>query len=305
MSLPMELSGSQMNLVRNTIAKDCDSPEFDLFMEAAKSYGLDPFRKQIIPLVFSKNKPEKRRMSIVVTRDGLRIMAQRCGDYRPASEPAQFVYDASLKGPLNPKGIASVSVKLWKQDSKGDWYPVIGEADWDEFAPVADEWAQNEQGKYRPTGKKILDSTGNWARMPKVMITKCAEAQALRAGWPDQFSGVYVEEEMDRARTLDLTATEIVEQERQDRRLALTSAKDTILIQWLPGMPLEPVPTGQMTDRSIEWLKDPSRTAEQIDDFTGVNRVSLQQFWAIAGDDALAVKKEIERRTAELQKAAA
>ncbi len=301
MNAPLALNSSQMTVVRQTIAKDCDNAEYDLFMEAARSYGLDPFRKQIIPLVFSKGNKEKRRMSIVVTRDGLRVMASRCGDYRPASEPAHFVIDTDHKGPTNPKGIVSVSVKLWKQDNKGEWYPVIGEADWDEFAPIANEWAYDENaGNRKPTGNKVLDASGNWARMPKVMIQKCAEAQALRAGWPETFSGVYVEEEMDRDKVLDATASEVVEQEIADRRLALTSGKDTVLIQWLSDMPMEPVPVGQVADRAIEWVRDPSRKLDDLERFASVNRASLQQFWARSANDALAVKKELEQRTAHL-----
>lgn len=106
-------------------------------MEAARSYGLDPFRRQIIPLVFNKDAKDqsRRRMSIVVSRDGLRVVAQRCGNYRPASEPAEIIYDEDLKGPTNPKGIVMARVYLWQQDKRGDWFKVVGEAMWDEFAP--------------------------------------------------------------------------------------------------------------------------------------------------------------------------
>lgn len=44
-------------------------------------------------------------------------------------------------------------------------------------------------------------STGksNWAKMPGVMIEKCAKAAAWRLAFPDTFQGLYVAEEMDRA----------------------------------------------------------------------------------------------------------
>ena len=42
-----DLSAKQIALVKHTIAADCNEPEFNLFMEAARSYGLDPFRKQV------------------------------------------------------------------------------------------------------------------------------------------------------------------------------------------------------------------------------------------------------------------
>lgn len=44
-------------------------------------------------------------------------------------------------------------------------------------------------------------STGksNWAKMPGVMIEKCAKAGAWRLAYPGEFSGMYVSEEMDQA----------------------------------------------------------------------------------------------------------
>lgn len=44
-------------------------------------------------------------------------------------------------------------------------------------------------------------STGksNWAKMPGVMIEKCAKAAAWRLAFPDTFQGMYTAEEMDRA----------------------------------------------------------------------------------------------------------
>lgn len=44
-------------------------------------------------------------------------------------------------------------------------------------------------------------STGksNWAKMPGVMIEKCAKAAAWRLAFPDDFSGMYTAEEMDQA----------------------------------------------------------------------------------------------------------
>lgn len=44
-------------------------------------------------------------------------------------------------------------------------------------------------------------STGksNWAKMPGVMIDKCAKAAAWRLAYPSEFRGMYVSEEMDQA----------------------------------------------------------------------------------------------------------
>ena len=89
-------SNSQLATIKNTVASETNREEFDLFMGAAKSYGLDPFRKQISAIVFNKDKPDKRKMAIIVGRDGLRAIAQRCGDYRPASGKPTIEYDKEM-----------------------------------------------------------------------------------------------------------------------------------------------------------------------------------------------------------------
>ena len=305
-----DMSGRQIALVKDTIAKDCNVDEFNLFMEAARSYGLDPFRKQIMPLVFSKNNAAKRRMSIIVSRDGLRVIAQRCKNYRPASEPAEIVFDDALKGPANPKGIALARVFLWQQDARGDWFKVVGEAYWDEFAPLsypANAYNYEETGETWPDGnpKKTktlkpgavqqLDDSGNWARIPIVMITKCAEAQALRAGWPDQFAGVYAEEEMDRAKAIDLTASEIVAAEAEQSRMKAIGAAEAVPMTWGDGWALEMIPLGQFGDRVAQYVRetDPATLVKWRD----ANRIGLQQFWAKQPADALELKKLIEAKT--------
>ncbi|WJR66995.1 phage recombination protein Bet [Neorhizobium sp. CSC1952] len=289
-----DLSPRQLTLVKQTIAKDCNDEEFNLFMEVARAKGLDPFLKQIIPMVFSKNNPAKRNMTIIISRDGQRVIAQRCGDYRPASKPPTYEIDNDARSPLNPHGVVSATTYLWKQDPKsGEWYEVAGQAFWDEFAPIKDEWATNDQnGKSYKTGKQTLDDSGNWCRMPRLMIAKCAEMQALRAGWPEQFTGLYDEAEMDRAKVLDLTATEIVEQEREENRLRAIGGKDALTVWWGDGFALENVPDGQFFDRVIEHIGqiDVSAVAKWED----ANRATLQIYWARHPGDALELKKRIE-----------
>lgn len=293
-----DMSPKQISLVKSTIAKDCNDDEFNLFAEVARAKGLDPFLGQIIPMVFSKNDAAKRKLTIIISRDGQRVIAQRCGDYRPASKPPQYETDKAEVGPLNPQGIISATTYLWKQDQKsGEWYEVAGQAFWSEFCPVKDEWAKDEQtGKNFKTGKQTLDDSGNWCRMPRLMIAKCAEMQALRAGWPEQFTGLYDEAEMDRAKVLDLSASEIVEQERQDNRMRAIGGKDSITVWWGEEFALENVPDGQFADRVAEHVKSihPGKVAKWQD----ANRAGLQMFWARHPGDALALKKLIEAAAA-------
>ena len=291
----------QLTIIKNTVARDTNQTEFDLFMEACKSYGLDPFRKQIHAVVYSKDNEAKRKMTIIVSRDGLRVLASRCGDYRPASEPAQIIYDADLKGPTNPKGILSATVRLWKQDKQGEWFPVIGEAYWDEFAPVSDEWAYDEsKGKRAPTGKKTLDASGNWAKMPIVMITKCAESQALRAGWPETFSNLYTEEEMDRLAEQASASQAVAEHQRQEREKRI-GGKGLMMV-FDDTATLEKVPMGKVMDRCLDFLKN----AEPVDahKFRVRNEQPLRDFWAESPHDALELKKAFEAKERQLSGAA-
>jgi phage recombination protein Bet len=294
-------SPAQIRTIKQTVAKDTDETEFNLFMEACRSYKLDPFRKQIHAVVYNKDSAAKRKMSIIVSRDGLRILAQRCQDYRPASEPAQITYDAAKAGPTNPKGIVSATVRLWKQDNRGEWFPVVGEADWDEFAPVKEEWADDGNGKRRPTGRMTLDATGQWAKMPKVMLTKCAESQALRAGWPDQFGSLYSEEEMERY-SEQSTASEAIAKLEQTERLERLGGPG-IMFTFDDTMVLEKVAIGQVADRCLAFVKvsDPI----QVHAFRIRNEVGLREFWGHDKAAALEIKRAIEAKESQLTAGAA
>lgn len=288
------LSRQQIQLIRRTIANDCNDAEFDLFMAAARSAGLDPFRKQISPLVFNKNKPEKRRMSIITTIDGLRVIASRSGKYRPDEDEPEFTYDQEEKGLTNPLGLVKAKVRIFIDDK-----PVTGVAYWSEFAPISEEWAQGEDGRRRPTGKMVLDTGGNWARMPRVMLAKCAEAQALRKAFPEDTSGLYEAAELDQARAADVLPSEAVAAADRDERLARIGGANGVLFQLFPNSPLEIVPLGQAHDKLAERVSEIG-DLQMLDWFEGANKAPLQEFWARAPGDALELKKVIERRRREL-----
>lgn len=295
-------SAKQLETIKLTVASDTNDLEFDLFMEACRSYRLDPFRKQINAVVYSKNDPKKRKMSIIVARDGLRVLAQRCKDYRPASAAAKIDYDKDLIGPTNPKGIVRAEITLFKQDNRGEWFPVVGEAYWDEFAPVKDEWVfDKDEGKNRPSGKKTLDQSGNWAKMPIVMISKCAESQALRAGWPDQFGNIFSEEEMERL-SVDESASEKLRNHEQAEREARVGGRGVMMV-FDDAMKLEKVPMGQIADRCLEFINasDPTEAHK----FRVRNEEALREFWAFSPADALVIKRAFEEKEKQLGKGAA
>lgn len=287
-----EYNPSQLATIKRTVAADTNDVEFDLFMEAAKAYGLDPFRRQISAIVFNKTKPDKRKMQIIVGRDGLRSVAHSCGDYRPASGPAQFVCDENAKNSTNPIGVISCGVTVYKQDQSGAWHPVYGEAYWDEFAPVTDEWAFCEQSRKRkPTGKKTVD--GQWAKMPRLMIQKCAEAQALRAGWPDRMGGLYAEEEMDVAKMRDITPSEALAEDEKQRREDRLGGP-SILMSMKGDGTMDRIPVGSCADTCLSYIQNNS--PEDVRDWSIRNIEPFRDFWAHNANDALEVKRAIEEK---------
>ena len=109
----------QIELLQRTVARDCLRAEFDLFIATAHNHGLDPFRKQIAPLILNPNDPARRQLVVPVTIHGQRIVAQRCGNYRAASEPTDFVIEETLRSPTKPAGHsarprAPVAARSWR-----------------------------------------------------------------------------------------------------------------------------------------------------------------------------------------------
>lgn len=295
-----DFNGAQLKLIRNTVAADTNQPEFDLFIEVCRRVGLDPFRKQIYAVVYNKDKPDKRKMSIITGIDGYRTVAHRSGQYRPDDKPPEIEYSDEAKDPdLNPLGIVRAVVTVFKFGPDREWHPVPGVAYWDEFAPLKDEWAEGENGRRRPTGRQTLDKSSNWFRMGRVMIAKVAEAQALRRGWPEDLSGVYIAEEMAQADAIELSASAQADAYEADRTQRLIGTAGTVFIGWRTGEPNEAVPAGKMVDRCTEFFKA-SESAVELTAWQERNRYALQDFWARHKSDALEVKRLMEDRIKEL-----
>ena len=81
-------TGSQLALIRRTVAKDTNETEFNLFVEMCKARGLNPLLRHAFAQVYNKD-PKKdkdgnlvqkeRQLVIVVSREGQRALAERTG----------------------------------------------------------------------------------------------------------------------------------------------------------------------------------------------------------------------------------
>lgn len=285
-------TSQQLALIKNTAAKDCNGTEFDEFIHVCQHTGLDPLRRQIYAMVFSKDNPNKRQMTIIIGIDGYRATAARCGDYRPNDKPTEFVYRDDLKCEhTNPLGIESATVTVYKH-AHDDWFPVVATAYWDEYAPIVEKaW---QERKLVTLEQPYLDDKGMWCKMPRQMLEKCATAKAIRSGWPETFGGVYDEAEMDQMKTLDLTPSEWAERAGVEKRLELVGGTDAITIDWLDGSQLDRVPLGQLADRIFEFIDANKDEPSALEVFQDRNRHAMQEFWARNKSDALEVKKRLE-----------
>lgn len=279
------LDGKNLDLVRRTVAADCNPAEFDQFIHICKAVRLDPLRRQIYAFVFNKNDAKKRQMTIVTSIAGYRAIADRTGCYRPGR--AEVILDPELiDAKTNPRGISHASVAVYKH-AHGEWHEVTETAYWDEFAPLKEIWKDDA-----PTGQFFLDpKKDGWRRMPRVMIEKCAEAKALRRAWPDDFAGLAVEDEVDRQMTIDATATELADMAASEKRFELIGGANCITIDWCNGEPLAREAVGSFGDKAIAYVRKNIAMAEE---FAERNEANLREYWARDKSGALALKREIE-----------
>ncbi len=171
---------SEVDLIKTQIAPGVTDGELKLFLHVCKSRQLDPFSKQIYAVVRkqwnSETRTEEKKMVMMTAIDGFRLNARRAG-VEAIDEP-EFFYDARLIGPSNPLGLVKATVKVWR---RGCDRPTVGVAYWDEYVQT----------------KRDGTPSGQWPKMPRTMLGKCAEAQGLRKAAPEELSGLYAPEEMD------------------------------------------------------------------------------------------------------------
>ncbi len=174
---------SQIEIIKNQIARGCSDGELALFGQVCQKTGLDPFSRQIYAIsrnVWDKDTGKSEpRMTIQVSIDGFRTIAARSG-----------LYGGSMTEWCGEDGIwrdvwlsntppAAAKTTVYR---KGSAHPFTGVARFDAYA-------QSFKGKL----------SGMWEKLPDVLIAKCSESLALRKAFPAELSGLYSSEEMQQA----------------------------------------------------------------------------------------------------------
>ena len=171
---PGDFTTEQIDLIKQTVAAGTSDLELALFLEVAKSSGLNPFQRQIYAVMRWDAKARKEKMVIQTGIDGYRLIAARSGTHMGTTDP-EF-------GPVNKEGFPEFARVVVRRLVQGHVAEFPATARWSEYV---------QMGKEGPTAM--------WKRMPHTMLGKCAEALALRKAFPAELSGVYSDVEMAQA----------------------------------------------------------------------------------------------------------
>lgn len=171
------ITEAQVQLIKHTVAIGATDDELKLFFFECRRRGVHPMDRLIHFVKRGSGADAKATFQAGI--DFMRSQAEASGEYR-GQEDVEY-------GPMTNISGTEVLAPEWAKATVKRRDPVTGElistsatAYWDEFYP----------------GEKMGFM---WRKMPRVMLGKTAESQALRKAFPRQLAGLYSFEEMEQA----------------------------------------------------------------------------------------------------------
>jgi len=171
----------QIEVIKRSIAPKASDDELKLFLAVCQRTGLDPFTRQIYSIRRRQYNPDTRQyeeQSVTqIGIDGARLIAERSGKYEGQEGPFWCGPDGIWTDYwLKPEPPAAAKVLIYK---KGARVPTTGIAHWAESVQTTKDGQPNQF----------------WKRMPAGQLAKCAETNGLRRAFPQELSGMHVEDE--------------------------------------------------------------------------------------------------------------
>jgi phage recombination protein Bet len=160
---------SDIALISKTVAVGASLTDLAIFLHSCRQLGLDPLLRQAYWI------KRGNRGGLQVGIDGFRAIAERSGTYAGAESiefRGQMEWAYQKQKVIVPE---LARATIWKVVA-GHKSAFVGEAHWTEFVPAEGNAAM-------------------WARMPRHMLGKCAEAQALRRAFPAQLGPLELDDE--------------------------------------------------------------------------------------------------------------
>ena len=155
------LSNEQIAVIQQTVAKDCNPTELAYFLGVAKSYSLDPFKKEIWCY-----KDHKGNVVIFAGRDGFLAIASKNQLYRGVYSQAVYKNDI-FEGDLNKPDTIIHKVNSFERGALLGAYAIVRMEGCEPLLKMVklDQYKRNS-----PT----------WNSYPDAMICKVAESSALK-----------------------------------------------------------------------------------------------------------------------------
>lgn len=273
-------SQEDLDVIRNHVAgPSFTDGELAYCLQVARARGLDPLQKQVY---FTKRKKKSdggyvEAVTVEPTIDGFRVMAERTGELDGYDGPYWCGEDGVWTDVwLSKKPPVASKITVFRK-GKSHGFPATARYE---------AYVQGFDGK----------PNAIWSKMPDNMLSKCAEALALRRAFPSQLGAFYTREEMGQADERDNFEALPKEEAKPQTAQALPPPKNEV--------PAVPDAVTSIPGFLCVGAFKPLAELEGVD-FCGMSPEDLERVVSIVADNKSRIKKDALRSWANAIEAAA